>query len=101
VQEAINAVENNGIVFLDESTRSASARPQRGDVSREGVQRELLPLDRGHTVSTKHGAVKTIISLHRSGAFHIASRRPVAGIAGGCRSASNCRRSPATTCAAS
>src|SRR6202035_4816296 len=60
VQEAINAVENNGIVFLDEIDKIC-VRDGRsgGDVSREGVQRDLLPLIEGTTVSTKHGAVKT------------------------------------------
>jgi len=74
VQEAINAVENNGIVFLDEidkiCVRDGSSG---GDVSREGVQRDLLPLIEGTTVSTKHGAVKTDhILFIASGAFHIA-----------------------------
>ena len=74
VQEAINAVENNGIVFLDEIDKIC-ARDGRagGDVSREGVQRDLLPLIEGTTVSTKHGAVKTDhILFIASGAFHIA-----------------------------
>ena len=74
VQEAIDAVENNGIVFLDEIDKIC-ARPERGgaDVSREGVQRDLLPLIEGTTVSTKHGAVKTDhILFIASGAFHIA-----------------------------
>jgi len=74
VQEAINAVENNGIVFLDEIDKIC-VRENRGggDVSREGVQRDLLPLIEGTTVSTKHGAVKTDhILFIGSGAFHIA-----------------------------
>jgi ATP-dependent HslUV protease ATP-binding subunit HslU len=74
VQEAINAVENNGIVFLDEIDKIC-ARDGRigGDVSREGVQRDLLPLIEGTTVSTKHGSVKTDhILFIASGAFHIA-----------------------------
>src|SRR3974390_2092519 len=60
VQEAIGAVENNGIVFLDEIDKIC-VRDNRigGDVSREGVQRDLLPLIEGTTVSTNHGAVKT------------------------------------------
>src|ERR1700747_3008727 len=59
VQEAINAVENNGIVFLDEIDKiCVRENRQGGDVSREGVQRDLLPLIEGTTVSTKHGAVK-------------------------------------------
>jgi ATP-dependent HslUV protease ATP-binding subunit HslU len=74
VQEAINAVENNGIVFIDEIDKIC-VRDGRsgGDVSREGVQRDLLPLIEGTTVSTKHGAVKTDhILFIASGAFHIA-----------------------------
>jgi ATP-dependent HslUV protease ATP-binding subunit HslU len=74
VQEAIRAVENNGIVFLDELDKIC-ARDGRvgGDVSREGVQRDLLPLIEGTTVSTKHGPVKTDhILFIASGAFHIA-----------------------------
>src|SRR5712672_2352115 len=75
VQEAINAVENNGIVFLDEIDKICvrEGRSGGGDVSREGVQRDLLPLIEGTTVSTKHGAVKTDhILFIASGAFHIA-----------------------------
>jgi ATP-dependent HslUV protease ATP-binding subunit HslU len=74
VLESINAVENNGIVFLDEIDKIC-VRDGRsgGDVSREGVQRDLLPLIEGTTVSTKHGAVKTDhILFIASGAFHIA-----------------------------
>ncbi|MFC0240521.1 ATP-dependent protease ATPase subunit HslU [Rhodopseudomonas telluris] len=74
VQEAISAVENNGIVFLDEIDKIC-VRDGRsgGEVSREGVQRDLLPLIEGTTVSTKHGAVKTEhILFIASGAFHIA-----------------------------
>ena len=73
VQESIHAVENNGIVFLDEIDKIC-VRDGRtgGDVSREGVQRDLLPLIEGTTVSTKHGAVKTDhILFIASGAFHI------------------------------
>jgi ATP-dependent HslUV protease ATP-binding subunit HslU len=75
-QEAIKAVENNGIVFLDEidkiCVRSDGNRVG-GDVSREGVQRDLLPLIEGTTVSTKHGPVKTDHVLFiASGAFHVA-----------------------------
>src|SRR6202022_1453692 len=75
VQEAINAVENNGIVFLHEIDKICvrEGRVGGGDVSREGVQRDLLPLIEGTTVSTKHGAVKTDhILFIASGAFHIA-----------------------------
>jgi ATP-dependent HslUV protease ATP-binding subunit HslU len=71
--EAIKAVENNGIVFLDEIDK-ITARDGRvgGDVSREGVQRDLLPLIEGTTVSTKHGPVKTDhILFIASGAFHM------------------------------
>lgn len=74
VQEAIRETENNGIVFLDEIDKIC-ARDGRasGDVSREGVQRDLLPLIEGTTVSTKHGAVKTDhILFIASGAFHVA-----------------------------
>src|SRR6188508_2064425 len=73
VSEAIKSVENNGIVFLDEIDK-ITARDGRvgGDVSREGVQRDLLPLIEGTTVSTKHGAVKTDhILFIASGAFHV------------------------------
>ena len=74
VREAIDAVENNGIVFLDEIDK-ITVRSERvgADVSREGVQRDLLPLIEGTTVSTKHGAVKTDpILFIASGAFHVA-----------------------------
>src|SRR6185369_9323926 len=73
VQESLKAVEQNGIVFLDEIDK-ITARDGRigGDVSREGVQRDLLPLIEGTTVSTKHGAVKTDHVLFiASGAFHL------------------------------
>ena len=74
VADAIDAVENNGIVFLDEIDKiCARSERQGGDVSREGVQRDLLPLIEGTTVSTKHGPVKTDhILFIASGAFHIA-----------------------------
>ena len=73
VQEAIKAVEQNGIVFLDEIDKIAGREGLRGaDVSREGVQRDLLPLIEGTTVATKHGSVKTDhILFIASGAFHI------------------------------
>jgi ATP-dependent HslUV protease ATP-binding subunit HslU len=73
VQEAIQAVENNGIVFLDEIDKICARDGRAGaDVSREGVQRDLLPLIEGTTVSTKHGTVKTDhILFIASGAFHI------------------------------
>ena len=71
---AIEAVEQNGIVFLDEIDKVCARSDARGgDVSREGVQRDLLPLIEGTTVSTKHGPVKTDhILFIASGAFHIA-----------------------------
>src|SRR3954468_1937448 len=73
VQESIRAVEQNGIVFLDEIDKIAGSDRRGGaDVSREGVQRDLLPLIEGTTVSTKHGPVKTDhILFIASGAFHL------------------------------
>jgi ATP-dependent HslUV protease ATP-binding subunit HslU len=74
VHEAIQSVEQNGIVFIDEIDK-ISARSERmgADVSREGVQRDLLPLIEGTTVSTKYGAVRTDhILFIASGAFHLA-----------------------------
>lgn len=73
IKEAIASVENNGIVFIDEfdkiSGRSEGKNP---DVSREGVQRDLLPLIEGTTVTTKHGMVRTDhILFIASGAFHV------------------------------
>ena len=73
VKEAIDSVENNGIVFIDEIDK-ITVRSERlgGDVSREGVQRDLLPLIEGTIVSTKHGTVKTDHVLFiASGAFHL------------------------------
>lgn len=72
--QAIDAVENNGIVFLDEIDKVAKRGESGGtDVSREGVQRDLLPLIEGCTVSTKYGMVKTDhILFIASGAFHLA-----------------------------
>jgi len=73
IQEALREVENNGIVFLDEIDKICvrEGRSGGGDVSREGVQRDLLPLIEGTTVATKHGAVKTDhILFIASGAFH-------------------------------
>lgn len=71
---ALEAVQENGIVFLDEIDKVCARSDARGaDVSREGVQRDLLPLIEGTTVSTKHGPVKTDhILFIASGAFHIA-----------------------------
>ena len=73
VAEAVSAVENDGIVFLDEIDKIAVGGDARaGSVSREGVQRDLLPLVEGTTVATKHGAVKTDhILFVASGAFHV------------------------------
>ena len=74
VREAIQSAEENGIVFLDEIDKITVRSDRMGaDVSREGVQRDLLPLIEGTTVSTKHGAVKTDhILFIASGAFHLA-----------------------------
>ncbi len=74
IHDALHAVENDGIVFLDEIDK-ITARSERigGDVSREGVQRDLLPLIEGTSVSTKYGVVKTDhILFIASGAFHLA-----------------------------
>lgn len=73
-REAINAVEQNGIVFLDEIDKICARSERAGaDVSREGVQRDLLPLIEGTSVSTKHGTVRTDhILFIASGAFHLA-----------------------------
>ncbi len=73
-QEALQLAENDGIVFLDEIDKVASRSDRAGaDVSREGVQRDLLPLIEGTTVSTKYGPVKTDhILFIASGAFHVA-----------------------------
>ena len=72
--ESITAVEQNGIVFLDELDKITARSDRMGaDVSREGVQRDLLPLIEGTTVATKHGTVKTDhILFIASGAFHMA-----------------------------
>ena len=73
-REAVSMVENSGIVFLDEIDKLCASPERRGaDVSREGVQRDLLPLIEGTTVATKHGTVKTDhILFIASGAFHVA-----------------------------
>ena len=74
VRDALETVENNGIVFIDEFDK-ITVRSERvgGDVSREGVQRDLLPLIEGTTVATKYGPVKTDhILFIASGAFHLA-----------------------------
>lgn len=74
LREAILTVEENGIVFLDEVDKITARSDRQGaDISREGVQRDLLPLIEGTTVSTKHGPVKTDhILFIASGAFHLA-----------------------------
>ena len=74
VRQAIESVEQDGIVFLDEVDKICAVEDRRGgDVSREGVQRDLLPLIEGTTVATKHGTVKTdFILFIASGAFHVA-----------------------------
>jgi ATP-dependent HslUV protease ATP-binding subunit HslU len=71
---AVQSVEQNGIVFLDELDKVASRSEMQGaDVSRQGVQRDLLPLVEGTTVSTKYGMIKTDhILFIASGAFHLA-----------------------------
>jgi ATP-dependent HslUV protease ATP-binding subunit HslU len=72
-REAVRSAEANGIVFLDEIDKIAVSDVRGGSVSREGVQRDLLPLIEGTTVTTKHGPVKTDhILFIASGAFHVA-----------------------------
>jgi ATP-dependent HslUV protease ATP-binding subunit HslU len=72
-REAVRNAENNGIVFLDEIDKIAVSDVRGGSVSREGVQRDLLPLIEGTTVATKYGPVKTDhILFIASGAFHVA-----------------------------
>ena len=72
IAEAVDHVENHGIIFLDEIDKICAREGRSGDVSREGVQRDLLPLIEGTTVSTKHGPVKTDhILFIASGAFHV------------------------------
>ena len=71
-KEAIDSVEQNGIIFIDEIDKICSKGDRQGEVSREGVQRDLLPLIEGTTVSTKYGMVKTDhILFIASGAFHV------------------------------
>jgi ATP-dependent HslUV protease ATP-binding subunit HslU len=74
IKEALALAESDGIVFIDEIDKVASRQDRAGaDVSREGVQRDLLPLIEGTTVATKHGPVKTDHVLFiASGAFHVA-----------------------------
>lgn len=73
IETAVRETEQNGIVFLDEIDKICSRGQREGSVSREGVQRDLLPLLEGTTVTTKHGPVKTDhILFIASGAFHVA-----------------------------
>tara|TARA_Y100000590_G_scaffold452259_1_gene595045 strand:- start:30210 stop:31517 length:1308 start_codon:yes stop_codon:yes gene_type:complete len=74
IQEALKSVQNHGIVFIDEIDKICARENRQGaDVSREGVQRDLLPLIEGTSVSTKHGIIKTDhILFITSGAFHLA-----------------------------
>ncbi len=75
IRDAVDNVQNNGIVFLDEIDKISARGETRGgaDISREGVQRDLLPLLEGTTVATKHGPVRTDhILFIASGAFHLA-----------------------------
>jgi ATP-dependent HslUV protease ATP-binding subunit HslU len=74
IKKSLKAVENDGIVFIDEIDKiCARGNVKGGDVSREGVQRDLLPLVEGTTISTKYGIIKTDhILFIASGAFHIA-----------------------------
>src|SRR5512144_1271109 len=72
-REALKRVEQSGIVFLDEIDKIAGRETHGPDVSREGVQRDLLPVVEGTTVTTKHGPVKTDHVLFlAAGAFHVA-----------------------------
>ncbi len=72
-KQGLKVAENNGIVFVDEIDKITAREGRSGDVSREGVQRDLLPLIEGTQVSTKHGVVKTDHMLFiASGAFHLA-----------------------------
>ena len=75
ISEAIQRVENSGIVFLDEIDKIAGRESRHGpDVSREGVQRDILPIIEGSTVTTKYGAVRTHhILFIAAGAFHVSS----------------------------
>ena len=105
-KDAVAHAENNGIVFIDEidkiCARTMEGGFRGGDVSREGVQRDLLPLIEGTTVSTKYGTVKTDHVLFiASGAFHLAKPADLCpSCRGGCRSGWSWPPSPATTSAA-
>ena len=103
-REALQAAEQNGIVFLDEIDKISAREGRVGaDVSREGVQRDLLPLIEGTTVTTKHGAVNTDhILFIASGAFHLSKPSDLCpSCRAGCRSGSSSSRSAATTSPAS
>ncbi len=93
---ALEAVEQNGIVFLDEIDKVCARSDARGaDVSREGVQRDLLPLIEGTTVSTKHGPVKTdhILFIASRRLPHRQALGPACpNCRAGCRSGSSCER---------
>ena len=96
-KDAVFHAEQNGIVFLDEIDKVCARSTEGfrgGDVSREGVQRDLLPLIEGTTVSTKYGPVKTDhILFIASGAFHLAKPPTCCrSCRAACRSASNWRR---------
>ena len=75
ISEAIQRVENSGIVFLDEVDKIAGRASQQGpDISRQGVQRDILPIIEGSTVATKYGSVRTHhILFIAAGAFHASS----------------------------
>ena len=77
IKRAISNVENDGIVFIDEIDKICGKNSgTSGEVSREGVQRDLLPLIEGSTVTTKYGSIKTDhILFIASGAFHFQNRR--------------------------
>jgi ATP-dependent HslUV protease ATP-binding subunit HslU len=106
-KDAVSHAENNGIVFIDEIDKVAARTMEGGfrgaDVSREGVQRDLLPLIEGTTVSTKHGPVKTDhILFIASGAFHISKPSDLLPeLQGGCRSGWSWRRCRAPICGGS
>ena len=92
---ALADAEANGIVFLDEIDKIAVSDVRGGSVSREGVQRDLLPLIEGTTVATKYGPIKTDhILFIASGAFHVAKPADLLPELAGpaCRSGSNWRR---------
>ena len=75
-REALQRVEQSGIVFLDEIDKIAGREAHGPDVSREGVQRDLLPIVEGSTISTKYGQVKTDhILFIAAGAFHVSNPR--------------------------